>query len=83
MIATVYSVCPDLTALRVVCDQIISPTVSNAVATRAGELGGSATMLTLFGEFLPSYDHPDYQGTIEYNAVLCDSQGNVNTQAVK
>ena len=83
MIATVYSVCPDLTALRVVCDQIPSPTVSNAVATRAGELGGRATMLTLFGECLPSYDHPDYQGTIECNAVLWDSQGNVNTQAVK
>ena len=53
------------------------------MAARASELGGSATMLTEFGEFLPSYDHPDYQGTIECNAVLWDSQGNVNTQAVK
>ena len=83
MIATVYSVCPDLTALRVVCDQILSPTVFNTVAARASELGGSATMLTEFGECSPSYDHPDYQGTIECNAVLWDSQGNVNTQAVK
>ena len=90
--------------LRILCDQILSPLVFSTVAARASELGGSATMLTEFGECSPSYDHPDYQGTIECNAVLqqaekhlqswsywdsasggvlWDSQGNVNTEAVK
>ena len=36
--------------------------VFTTVDARAKELGGSATMLTEFGECAPSYDHPDYQG---------------------
>ena len=57
-------------ALRVVCDELLGPLVFNTVKARAEELRGSATMLTEFGECSPSYDHPDYQGTIECNAVL-------------
>ena len=34
----------------------------NTVEARAAELGGSATMLTEFGECTPYFDHPDYQG---------------------
>ena len=36
--------------------------VFNTVSARAGELGGSGTMLTEFGECTPYFDHPDYQG---------------------
>ena len=57
-------------ALRVVCDELLGPLVFNTVKARAEELRGSATMLTEFGECSPRYDHPDYQGTIECNAVL-------------
>lgn len=41
--------------------------VFNTVQARATELGGSATMLTEFGECTPYFDHPDYQGRIEQN----------------
>ena len=60
--------------LRVLCDQILSPLVFSTVAARARELGGSATMLTEFGECSPNYDHPEYQGTIECNAVLQETE---------
>ena len=48
--------------LKAVCDDFLGPLVFNTVDARAEELGGSATMLTEFGECSPSYDHPDYQG---------------------
>ena len=44
--------------------QVLGPMVFNTVSARAGELGGSGTMLTEFGECTPSYSHPDYQGDI-------------------
>jgi len=56
--------------LKAVCDDFLGPLVFNTVDARAAELDGSATMLTEFGECSPSYDHPDYQGTIVCNMVL-------------
>jgi len=56
--------------LKAVCDDFLGPLVFNTVDARAQEIGGSATMLTEFGECSPSYDHPDYQGTIVCNMVL-------------
>ena len=44
--------------------------VFNTVDARAKELGGSATMLTEFGECYPSFDHPEEAGSIECNFVL-------------
>ena len=54
--------------LKAVCDDFLGPLVFNTVDARAEELGGSATMLTEFGECSPSYDHPDYQG--RYGSIL-------------
>merc|ERR1712227_1025125 len=56
--------------LTTVCDYILGPMVFNTVEARAAELGGSATMLTEFGECAPYFDHPDYQGSVECNFVL-------------
>jgi len=56
--------------LKAVCDDLLGPMVFTTVDARAKELGGSATMLTEFGECAPSYDHPDYQGSIVCNFVL-------------
>eukprot|EP00090_Calanus_glacialis_P022185 TRINITY_DN34234_c0_g1_i1.p1 TRINITY_DN34234_c0_g1~~TRINITY_DN34234_c0_g1_i1.p1 ORF type:complete len:569 (-),score=125.49 TRINITY_DN34234_c0_g1_i1:70-1554(-) len=56
--------------LKAVCDDFLGPLVFNTVDARAQELGGSASMLTEFGECSPSYDHPDYQGSIVCNFVL-------------
>eukprot|EP00091_Calanus_sinicus_P018549 TRINITY_DN4274_c0_g1_i3.p1 TRINITY_DN4274_c0_g1~~TRINITY_DN4274_c0_g1_i3.p1 ORF type:complete len:202 (-),score=49.55 TRINITY_DN4274_c0_g1_i3:25-630(-) len=56
--------------LKAVCDDFLGPLVFNTVDARAQELGGSATMLTEFGECSPSYEHPDYQGSIVCNFVL-------------
>jgi len=56
--------------LRTVCDELLGPMVFNTVDARAKELGGSATMLTEFGECYPSFDHPEEAGSIECNFVL-------------
>ena len=56
--------------LRTVCDELLGPMVFNTVDSRAKELGGSATMLTEFGECYPSFDHPEEAGSIECNFVL-------------
>ena len=44
------------------CDDVLAPLVFETVEGRAEELGGSATMLTEWGQCWPSYDHPEYQG---------------------
>jgi len=60
--------------LTTVCDDILGPMVFNTVEARAAELGGSATMLTEFGECTPYFDHPDYQGSVECNFVLGEAE---------
>ena len=60
-------------ALRFVCDDVLGPLVFNTVGARAEELGGSARMLTEFGECNPDISHPDYQGTIQCEAVLAEA----------
>ena len=42
--------------------KLLGPMVFNTVKDRAAEIGGSALMLTEFGECNPNADHPDYQG---------------------
>merc|ERR1712227_1025544 len=56
--------------LRILCDDVLGPMVFDTVGARAAELGGSATMLTEFGQCTPYFDHPDYEGSIECNFVL-------------
>ena len=60
-------------ALRFVCDDVLGPMVFNTAGARAEELGGSARMLTEFGECNPDISHPDYQGTIQCEAVLAEA----------
>jgi len=60
--------------LTTVCDDVLGPMVFNTVQARATELGGSATMLTEFGECTPYFDHPDYQGSVECNFVLGEAE---------
>merc|ERR1712142_408734 len=56
--------------LKVVCDDLLALLVFETVDARAEELGGSATMLTEWGQCWPSYDHPEYQGSIVCKDVL-------------
>ena len=48
--------------LTTLCDEILGPMVFKTVDARARELGGSATMLTEFGECNPDSEHPDEAG---------------------
>merc|ERR1712107_580884 len=44
--------------------------MGNTVSARAGELGGSATMLTEWGLCNPDSDHPDEAGSVECHFVM-------------
>ena len=44
--------------------QVLNPLVFNTVEARAEELGGSALMLTEWGQCWPDVNHPDYSGEI-------------------
>jgi len=56
--------------LKAVCDDFLGPMVFNTVDSTAQEIGGSATFLTEFGLCAPSYDHPDWQGSIVCDFIL-------------
>jgi len=56
--------------LSTLCDEVLGPVVFNTVSSRAAELGGSATMLTEFGECNPDFEHPDEAGSTECRFVL-------------